>query len=285
VRHDDRSLPSPAGRAPGIGPPTADPTVLVVEDDPRVRSLLREALQRTNRVLEAPDGETALGLLKRPAQHSVALLVVDHVLPRCRGLDVLREVRCRWPWIPVVVITGHGSEELAIEALRAGASDYLKKPIDLNELEQRVNRLTRQRPAEGSEPGGAVPPPSPPAVGHPGLAAAMDFLRRHFAEPIGLADVAREAALSRYHFCRIFRRETGASFRDHLRTLRIEQAKRLLADRHLTVTEIAYAVGFNDASRFDKNFSRIVGMTPTAYRRLQISSGREASGRRWHPDP
>lgn len=81
-----------------------------------------------------------------------------------------------------------------------------------------------------------------------------------------LAVVAREAALSRFHFCRLFRRETGIAFHDYVHELRVRYAKALLADRQLTVTEVAYRVGFNDLSHFDRTFRRLVGASPTEYR-------------------
>lgn len=244
-------------------------TVLVVEDDPRVRSFLRDALQGTSRVLEAEDGEAALAMLERHTPETVALALVDHVIPKRSGLDVLRETRRRWPWIPVVLMTGFGSEDLAIQALRAGARDYVKKPVGVSQLLELVDRMIHAGAAPGSPSARAdAPAPRAAETGHPNLARAIAFLREHFAEPLCLADVARAAALSKFHLCRLFRRETGVSFRDYLRALRIERAKVLLADRRASVTEIAYSVGFNDTSRFDKSFSRSVGMSPTRYRRL-----------------
>ena len=225
------------------------------------------------RVLEAEDGDAALEVLERHPPHSVALVLVDHVMPKRSGLDVLRETRRRWPWIPVVIITAFGSEELAVEAFRAGACNYLKKPVGVNELLGIVDWVMRaesaSRPLPSPAAGADLLPTDTP---HPNVARAIAFVREHFAESIGLADVARAAALSKFHLCRLFRQETGISFRGYLRALRIERAKVLLADRRVPVTEIAYGVGFNDVSRFDRNFERSVGISPTEYRKL-LGSG------------
>jgi two-component system response regulator YesN len=198
--------------------------------------------------------------------------LVDYLLPGRSGLEILRLTRERWPWIPTVIMTGVGSEDLAVEALRAGARNYLKKPIAPEELTQAVDALTTMeapagqgpRPLLGRRGGNQLPARS--HLLHPAVYRAIAFVEQHFFEPITLADVARSVSLSKFHFCRAFRQETGLSFREHLRGLRIARAKTLLADTRLTITEIAFGIGFNDLSYFDKVFTKIVGVTPTDYR-------------------
>ncbi len=243
------------------------PIVLVVDDDPRVRSFVRSALAGTVSLLEAPDGEQALRVLERHGGHNLDLVLVDQVIPEPSGLEVLRTVHLRWPWIPAIMITGFGSEDLAIEAFRAGARDYLKKPIELDRLRRTVVTLT-SAPAT-TIPAGALERwvETAGAPAHPGVSRALAFVREHFTEALTLSDVARAASLSKFHFCRLFRRETGLAFRDYLQGLRVQRARALLADPRLTVTEVAYAVGFNDLSHFDKVFRRIAGVPPSEYRR------------------
>jgi YesN/AraC family two-component response regulator len=248
------------------------PGVLVVDDEPLVRSFLRQALAARARVVEAEDVEQSIAILQRHARGTLHLLFVDDVLPSGSGLEILDTVQRHWPWLPVVIITGRGSEELAVKALRGGASDYLKKPIQLHRLRQTVDALTARSPVAL----GSVRPTDDgnerARVVHPNVEKALIFLREHLAEPITLNDVAREAGLSRFHFCRLFHHETGVPFHDYLHELRITQAEVLLADHHLTVTEVAYTVGFNDLSHFDRTFHRMLGRSPTEYRRSMRSA-------------
>lgn len=237
------------------------PIVLVVDDDPRVRSFVRSALADTVSLLEAPDGERALRVLERHGGHNLDLVLVDQVIPEPSGLELLQTVQRRWPWIPAIMITGFGSEDLAIQAFRAGARDYLKKPIDIDRLRQAVVAMTSARKSLERWVGTAAAP------AHPGVSRALAFVREHFTEATTLSDVARAASLSKFHLCRLFRRETGFAFRDYLQGLRVQRARELLADPRLTVTEVAYAVGFNDLSHFDKVFRRIAGVPPSEYRR------------------
>ena len=246
---------------------TAAPlAVLVVEDDEPVRALVRTALEDVARVREAGDADEALTILEERGAREIDVLLVDYRMPRRSGLELLRLVKARWPWLSMIMMTGFGSEELAIQALRAGARDYLKKPLDVKELRRVVAGCARAErpPAARAAPPlrRRRPPPRAPVSGKRWRSSASTSPSR-----ITLSQVAREARLSKFHFCRLFQRRVGMSFREYLCGIRLERAQALLADRELTVTEVAYAIGFNDLSHFDKVFSRIVGMSPTEYRK------------------
>jgi YesN/AraC family two-component response regulator len=257
------------GRVSANRPPAAgsagSTAVLVVEDDMPVRSLVRNVLEDIARVREAADADEALTILEDGKGCMLDVMLVDYKLPRRTGLELLRLVNARWPWLPAIMMTGFGSEELAIQALRAGARDYLRKPLDVGELRRVVTACARSKPSPVERAAHTHDAQFP--VAHSGVRHALAFVRDHFAEPITLSRVADEARLSRFHFCRLFQRRVGMSFRTYLCGLRIARAQALLADRELTVTEVAYAIGFNDLSHFDKVFNRVVGMSPTVYRR------------------
>jgi two-component system response regulator YesN len=247
--------------SPGL-PSRRRPTILLVEDDPALRSLLVRALEESVDVLEAEDGQRALELLEERRGRGLGLLLVDHLLPKRSGLEVVRLSRQRWPWIPAVIITGAGSEDLAVEALREGVRDYLRKPISLGQLTETIDTFITRTPTTGGESH-----PEPRRLLHPAVLRAVEFAEEHFCEAITLDLVARRAAVSKFHLCRLFRQETGSRFRDFLHRLRIARAKTLLASTRSTVTEVAYAVGFNDLAHFDKVFARVAGVTPSDYRK------------------
>jgi two-component system cell cycle sensor histidine kinase/response regulator CckA len=110
--------------------------LLVADDDELVRSGLRLNLERAGyRVTTAASGEEALILA---AREQIDLLLCDLVMTGCDGLAVLREVRARRPDLPVILVTGHGSIGNALEALQAGACDYIQKPTSPEEMAHRV---------------------------------------------------------------------------------------------------------------------------------------------------
>jgi len=112
--------------------------VLVVDDDPGVRYTLREILASEGLLVdEAADGLEALAKLEA---HPASLVVTDLRMPGMDGMELLRRLAARAPAPRVVVITAHGSERQAVEAMKAGAHDYFKKPFDNEELLAVVRR-------------------------------------------------------------------------------------------------------------------------------------------------
>ena len=93
-----------------------------------------------------------------------------------------------------------------------------------------------------------------------------EYIYANLAAPISLADLARQAGLSEYHFCRVFKKATQLSPYQYLLRQRIQQACTHLERGRLAVQEIAFACGFGDAVQFARHFRKLMGMTPTAYR-------------------
>jgi signal transduction histidine kinase len=134
-----RELHALLGTKLGSDPPAATPaTVLVIEDDPENRAFLRRALQRRGvRLVEAA---TAAEALDRLASESPALALLDIRMPGTSGLDLLPRLRSASPETVVVMMTAFGSEQVAAEAVRRGADDYIAKPIELARLRELIER-------------------------------------------------------------------------------------------------------------------------------------------------
>ncbi len=129
------------------------PHILFVDDDPSVRSVIARALHRPQRTIEvAKHGEEALA---RGARNKPNLIVTDVVMPRMNGWAFVRRLRAspETAFIPVIFVTGLSSPTDRIRGFRIGADDYIAKPVDLDELELRVeNVLHRARVARERSP-------------------------------------------------------------------------------------------------------------------------------------
>ena len=95
---------------------------------------------------------------------------------------------------------------------------------------------------------------------------ARTFISNHRADDINLADVARATHVSTFYLCKIFKKGTGLTFVEYRNRLRIESAKKMLLNPNLTVSEIAYSVGFQSLTQFNRLFRRVVGIAPTGFR-------------------
>jgi response regulator RpfG family c-di-GMP phosphodiesterase len=120
--------------------------LLVVDDDETVRDTLRDALGRAGYLVEvAPDASAAIDHLK---QQHFDLVFADVTMPGMDGIQLCRIVSRIYPTMPIVVITGHGSVELARKALRRGATDFTVKPFNIDELPITVERNLERRRLE-----------------------------------------------------------------------------------------------------------------------------------------
>ena len=104
-------------------------TILVVDDDPVQRRLLETAIGRSGmQVVTAPGGQPALDLINGPRGEQITLMLLDLVMPDMGGLEVMEKLRPSHPELPVIVLTAKGGIDSAVEAMRAGANDFLVKP-------------------------------------------------------------------------------------------------------------------------------------------------------------
>jgi AraC-like DNA-binding protein len=100
----------------------------------------------------------------------------------------------------------------------------------------------------------------------PMIAKAKEYIRQHHADDLSLPQVAKFSNTSHYYFCKIFKQFTHLTFTQFLSRVRIESCTKLLTNPHLRVSEVAYAVGFQSLTHFNRVFQRILGQSPTEYR-------------------
>jgi AraC-like DNA-binding protein/ligand-binding sensor protein len=100
----------------------------------------------------------------------------------------------------------------------------------------------------------------------PVITKAKKFIEEHQTEDISLSQVAKAVNTSSFYFCKMFRKITGINFTDYVSRLRIERAKNLLLNPNLRISEIAFEVGFQSLTHFNRIFKRVLGQSPTDYR-------------------
>jgi len=232
------------------------PHVLVVDDDASIREALGAALGRAYAVHAAATGDEACAVLRR---HPVAAIILDVVLGREQGLDLVERFRAHSP-APILVLTGHGSEAVAARALRAKASEYLKKPVNLVELRAALARLTAS----------AEPPTDP-------VERARDLITEEPGRAHTTETLARQVGLSERHLRRRFFETYAKTPRRYLAEVRLERAAELLRSTSLGIEQIALRVGYPSGLRFTRVFKRSFGSTPSAFRAQRPAPGPDSN--------
>ena len=117
--------------------------VLIVDDDTLIRTQLEKELKRNFfNVILAEDGKKTLELFNSLSDIEIVLLDVQ--LPDASGLELLKTIKEKQPDCEVIMITGYGNTEVAIQSLRNGATDYIEKPIDMDDLSAAFGRATEK---------------------------------------------------------------------------------------------------------------------------------------------
>lgn len=233
--------------------------ILLVDDDAEFREEMRECLSPRYRVVEAASGEEALAIIQQP--NAIDLVILDVVMPGLRGTEVLKRLRKYNPDLGIVILTGRSSKDIAIEALKGRADDYIEKPFSMDHFFQTIEKTIRRHDTEGL---GGLP-------GRNKIERIKRFLERNRDRKVTLADAAQEVCLSQKYLSRIFKERTGMSFNEYRLKLKIDQAKDLLENTDVPVGELAYQLGYKNLESFARIFKKMVGPTPMTYRLNHLS--------------
>lgn len=201
---------------------------------------------------------------------AVLLAIIDCGLDTEAGLSLLRTLKTEHPEVPVIFITTVRSENLVLQAFKLGAREYFRKPLATEELAAAVAMIIgfkRQLPEATPSPSpAALSLVSPPVNLPERLQRAIDCIEENLSAHHSLDELARQACMSKYHFCRLFKRHVGLSPKQYCTGRRMEQASRLLGNPDQSVTRTAFHLGFNDITEFTRQFKKFTGLTPRDFR-------------------
>lgn len=212
-----------------------------------------------------------------PVNEGCDVLILDCGFQVKKGLRLLREIKAKNQSVPVIFLTDTGTEETAVEAFRAGARDYFKKPVNLFEIQDTIARLVNMvKTSSGSrtqlvnrriQPGRRTIVQFDSDVPN-NILRSISFIEEQLPDTktISLERLAEKANLSRYHFCRAFKKTTGMTPMKFVNSLKVNRAKELLRRRDKNISRIAIESGFQDLSNFNRQFRKITGLTPSSYK-------------------
>lgn len=230
-------------------------SILLVEDDATVRNTLRELIEQDYVVLEASNYTEAVNQFKK----HVDLALVDYVLPDVDGFELIKTIRKLKPSLPVIIMTGFNAESVLLKAVRAGVTDYLKKPLNLTFLKKRLSAIL-----EGKEEAGY----SENLETREGfiIEGIVRYIDEHYMKGLSLTELSEKVCMNKFKLCKSFKEKTGCSIKAYLTSVRIKNASELLKSHNLNITEIASFVGFDNMVSFYRAFRGIYGVSPREYR-------------------
>jgi YesN/AraC family two-component response regulator len=270
--------------------------ILIVEDDGILATSLKEILSGFGYICFAAvaTGEEAVEIAKNRIPD---LILMDIELAgELNGIDAAEIIRS-FSDVPIVFLTGYSQEHRIQKAKFTAPSAYLIKPVHVPELhanmEMALYRHTLDRGLKESEdlrtaivpilrlrhlsqekrishsPFNRQDPreiPYPPGHIPENIGRSLAFIENNLISPIHLDQIARQACMSKFHFCRIFKKYIGATPMQYVISLRLRKAITLLKRKDLKICDIALKSGFNDLSEFNKQFKKLYGSPPSSFR-------------------
>ncbi|MEM7370607.1 MAG: ATP-binding protein [Bacteroidota bacterium] len=244
------------------------PLALIVEDDQDIADYLQLCLQDQYRLLYAKDGQEGIEQAKK---YVPDIIISDVMMPKMDGFALcytLKEDE-RTSHIPIILLTAKATQKAKLEGLQHGADAYLSKPFDRKELEIRLKKLIELRQVflkKYSLSNEEVKMPD-----HPREEAFLQKVRQVIIERLAdegfdVRQLSEEVHLSRMQVHRKLKALTGLSASLYIRQIRLRHAHQLLRRSDLTVSEIAYQVGFKNPSYFSRVFAEEYGHSPSEIR-------------------
>ena len=244
-------------------------TIMIVEDNEDIRFYLKDNLKGQYKVEEATNGKEGWEKIKLV---NPDLVVSDIMMPLMDGVELARKIKTETltAHIPVILLTAMGSEEKQLEGLKAGVNDYITKPFTFEILASRINNLLvqqellRKRFQKQIEvnPGEVTVTP----VDEKFLKQALEIVEKNMDNPdFSIEDFSRDMFMNRVTLYRKILSLTGKTPIEFVRLMRLKRAAQLLEKSGMSVSEIAYEVGFNSPKNFAKLFKDEFKVLPSQY--------------------
>ena len=189
------------------------------------------------------------------------IILTDIMMPDMNGFELIEWIKANSYNCEILILTAYGTFEYARKALDYGVTGYLLKPINEAELKKLLEKAiyninTNNKLSGHFDTEGMTLP----------VRRACEYIEKNFQENINLNKISNYVALSKNYFCNIFKKEVGITVWDYLIRIRMEQAKKMLADTDKKTYEVSEDVGYDDPSYFGRLFKKYTGFTPIEYR-------------------
>lgn len=246
------------------------PLVLLVEDDNELRAYLRKSLSQKYQIAEAKDGEKGFEKAKALAPN---IIISDVIMPNLDGIEMCRRLKdeIATSHIPIILLTAKATIESKIQGIETGADDYIEKPFHFRFLDARIKNIlkSREKLRERYRQELILEPDevAVTSTDEQWLMNIRKFVESRLDNPeLGVNQLTSGIGLSRTNLFVKLKALTGYSPGEFIKTIRLQKATQYLKKSDLTISEIAYAVGFKYPKYFSTCFHQHFGQTPSEFR-------------------
>ncbi|MDH6357828.1 two-component regulator propeller domain-containing protein [Parabacteroides sp. PF5-9] len=243
--------------------------LLIVDDNDDFRHFLTARLKDQYTVLQAADGVEGLEVAFREIPD---MILTDVMMPRMDGIAMSKQLKgdIRTSHVPLILLTAKSGEESKLEGLSAGADDYITKPFNLEILQLKIHKLveTRMQTRKLFKEQIKIEPSkiTVSSLDEKLIKKALEYTEKNISNPdFSVEELSRELGMSRVHLYKKISSLTGKTPIEFIRVIRLKRAAQLLKESQLTVSEVAYEVGFNNPKYFRKYFKEEFGVLPSQY--------------------
>ena len=245
--------------------------ILIADDEEEIASYIRNELGNWYRFDAAPNGKEALKAL---LTSDYDLVISDIIMPEMDGITLLKNIKGNpnISDVPVILLTSKAEVKDRLEGLRRGADAYLAKPFSMDELHILIdNLIDNVRRLRGKFSGAQrqeakLEKMEVKSNNDELMDRIMKCINEHLSDPeFNVEKLTENVGISRAQLHRKMKEITGISAGDFIRNLRLEQAASLIRQHKINVTQVAYAVGFNNQTHFSTVFKKHFGVTPSEY--------------------
>lgn len=250
------------------------PTLLLVDDNTELLFLMKKTLENRFNVITAQNAILAWEHLNN---YAVDIIVCDVMMPDISGWELCRQIKTdlRYNHIPIIILTARNGDEDRITSYEVGAEGYIAKPFELKELISQVNNLTRlyktRQEVFQKEQNTNIDGLSYESANKRFLQSTIQQIEIHIERSdFDLDELSSALNMSKSTLHRKIKSITGLTPLDFIRNIKMKKACMMLLDGRLTISEVAYALGFNDPKYFSKCFKNEFGATPSEYQQKCI---------------
>jgi len=238
---------------------------IIVEDEPYILNSLERHLKQIDPAFQVvgkfQNGKDALDFLKQEVIH---LVITDISMPVMDGITLSQKIHEAHPHVITIIMTGFADFNYARAALKYHVFEYLLKPVNPEELSDCLNKIrlqldTNYTLTEESHPYGKD---TAQTVNYLKL-----YIKENYMHEVDFSVLAANLGFSSAYLTKIFTKHVGESPIKYLTGVRINEAKRLLADTTIPIHGVGESVGYPDQFYFSKTFRKWTGINPSAYRK------------------